>query len=519
MKTINLIQGTPEWHAFRATHFTASDAPAMMGVSPYKTRIDLLKEKKYGITKEVDAATQRRFDDGHRFEELARVRAEKAIQDELFPVVGVSDEYQRIAASFDGITMDESVIFEHKTLNAEIAACSDSKDLPAHYRAQMEQQLLVSGAEKCLFVASKWNDDNSLEDEHGFWYYSDKDLRQKIIAGWAQFEKDLADFELPESAKPEIVGTAPDMLPTLVVSVKGEVVSSNLDAFRSKALAVFDSIKTDLSSDEDFASAEKAVKWCKDVEGRCEATKEQVIGQMASIEEVTRTLTVVQERARQTRLVLEKAVKTQKDSLRASRIAATQEKYHAHLNTLNATRPLLILPPHPDFVGAIKGLKTLSSIDAALDSALAQAKIAASEWDTNCRNNLEWYGENANGFESLFHDLTNLVQESAEQFQMTVNYRIDQAKKAEAERMEAEREKIRKEEQAKIEAEAQRQKIREEQAANQPTVTETVSDILPAKSTELVAALFDRVARLTESETEMVIHYADRLLAHRKEAA
>ena len=34
MKTIKLIQGTPEWNAHRAQHWNASDAPAMMGVSP-----------------------------------------------------------------------------------------------------------------------------------------------------------------------------------------------------------------------------------------------------------------------------------------------------------------------------------------------------------------------------------------------------------------------------------------------------------------------------------------------------
>ena len=36
-------QGSPEWHALRAKHFTASEAPAMLGVSKHQTRADLLK--------------------------------------------------------------------------------------------------------------------------------------------------------------------------------------------------------------------------------------------------------------------------------------------------------------------------------------------------------------------------------------------------------------------------------------------------------------------------------------------
>ena len=46
----DFAQGTPEWHQHRATHFNASDAPAMMGVSPYMTRTELLTRMKTGIS-------------------------------------------------------------------------------------------------------------------------------------------------------------------------------------------------------------------------------------------------------------------------------------------------------------------------------------------------------------------------------------------------------------------------------------------------------------------------------------
>ena len=118
MELHNLTQGTPQWHAHRLTHFNASDAPAMMGCSPYKTRSQLLHEMHTGLVPEVDAATQRRFDDGHRFEELARPLAEDIIGDDLYPVVG---SLQRLSASFDGLTMDRKVSFEHKSLNAAFA--------------------------------------------------------------------------------------------------------------------------------------------------------------------------------------------------------------------------------------------------------------------------------------------------------------------------------------------------------------------------------------------------------------
>ena len=110
MQLHNLTQGSPEWHAYRAQHFNASDAPAMMGCSPYKTRTQLLHELHTGLTPDVDAAQQRRFDDGHRYEALARPLAEEFIGQELYPVVGSEGRY---SASSDGLTMDETIGFEH----------------------------------------------------------------------------------------------------------------------------------------------------------------------------------------------------------------------------------------------------------------------------------------------------------------------------------------------------------------------------------------------------------------------
>ena len=72
MITHNLVQGSSAWHAYRATHDNASDAPTIMGCGSYKTREQLIAEYATGIRPEVDAATQRRFDAGHRFEALAR---------------------------------------------------------------------------------------------------------------------------------------------------------------------------------------------------------------------------------------------------------------------------------------------------------------------------------------------------------------------------------------------------------------------------------------------------------------
>jgi len=178
METIALTQGSDEWHAHRDIHLNASDAPAMLGCSPYKTRSQLLHEKATGFSEDFDQATQKRFADGHRFEALARPLAEKLMGKDLYPVVGVLGKY---SASFDGIDMMEEEGLEHKSLNANLKADFDAIEealqqgipgdlvgriLADQYRVQMEQQLMVSGAKRILFMASKWDGETLVEERH-----------------------------------------------------------------------------------------------------------------------------------------------------------------------------------------------------------------------------------------------------------------------------------------------------------------------------------------------------------------
>ena len=453
MQEHKIIQGTPEWHEFRAQHLNASDAPAMMGESPYKTRDALLREKAVGVVAEVSSETQRRFDDGHRFEALARPLAEKIIGEELYPVTGSSD---RFSASFDGMTMLGDVIFEHKTLNAALAAIDPDDQLPLHYRIQMEHQLMVSGAEKCLFMASKWDGGDQLIESRHWWYFPDLLLREGIVFGWKQLEKDAASYTPPE-VRPEAVGRAPDALPALRIELTGQVTASNLSEFRAHAQAVLGSIKRDgFQTDEDFANADKTAKWCADVEARLDAAKQHALAQTTSIDELFRTLDGIKEDTRQVRLGLEKTVKARKEAVKLERINKAKSDFAAHIDALQAEiADVRLTVPAPDFGGAIKGLKTLASIDNAIGVAMANAKIAADQQAADVRAKLAWFNENAEEYRSLFSDLQQLIGWHFDEFKQAVTARIVLRKQAEEARLEAERERIRKEEAAKLAAQAE----------------------------------------------------------------
>lgn len=156
------------------------------------------------------------------------------------------------------------------------------------------------------------------------------------------------------------------------------------------------------------------------------------------------------------RLGLEKTVKARKESVKLERINKAKIDFAAHIDALQAEiADVRLTVTAPDFGGAIKGLKTLSSIDNAIGVAMANAKIAADQQAADLSAKLAWFNENAEEYRSLFSDLQQLIGWHFDEFKRAVTARIVLRKQAEEARLEAERERIRKEEAAKLAAQAE----------------------------------------------------------------
>lgn len=440
----NIQQGTPEWHAYRAEHFNASDAPAMLGCSPYKTRNQLLHELHTGMTPEVEPGLQRLFDAGHAAEAAARPIAEEIIGEELFPITA-SDGL--LSASFDGLTMDGRIAFEHKLLNVDLAESLARGVIPDSYHPQMEQQLLVSGAEKVLFMATS-ADRTAMEHA---WYTSNPELRAKIIAGWEQFAKDLVAY-VPPVVSVDVVGHTPETLPALHIEVSGMVTASNLEQYKDHALTVFKSINRELTTDQHFADAEKAVKWCADVESRLVAAKEHALSQTASIDQLFKAIDDISAEARRTRLELDKLVKARKEELRTSIVIDAAKALLEHVAGLNVRIGKPYMPVvNADFAGSIKGKKSLDSMRSAVDTVLANAKIEANGISERIDTNLIHLSE-VNASMALVPDLALICLKAPDDFALLVKSRMDEEAKRVDAQAEAARAAIREEERIKAQA-------------------------------------------------------------------
>lgn len=451
MQIENLTQGSAEWQQFRLTHYGASEAAAMLGISSNVSRTELLHMKATGTAQEFSAWVQEHIlDYGHQVEAMARPLVEGMLGTELYPVT-CSDG--KLSASCDGLTLAGDVAFEHKQWNAALAESVAAGVLPDEYMPQCQQILMVTGAAAVKFVCSDGTLDNFVHLD----VLPDPDWQARIRAGWEQFEKDRAAYsprELPtKPAADQIMA-----LPTLVIQLRGEVATSNLPVFQAKAEQFIAAIKTDLLTDEDFANAEETVKFCEKAEKSLEHAKAAALEQTADIAELMRTIDHISAQMREKRLLLARTIKDKKELIKSRILNTARQAFAAHVAALEAeVAPVRLVYSQPDFAGAMKNKRTLATLHDAVDTELANAKIAIDAIAQGVRGRLAWFREHAAGYEFLFADLQSLVQKADEDLQIAVRARIDnhkriEAEKAEQARQEQEEARVRAEEEAKDQA-------------------------------------------------------------------
>ena len=468
-----VTQGSDDWRKLRGSRFTASEAPAALGMSRYVSRADMLHQKATGITKEPDDATQARFDRGHQAERSARPLAEKIIGEELAPLTMTADvDGLALLASMDGITMENDIVWETKLWNQELSEAVKTGDLPEHYTIQMDQQLLVSGASRCLFTCS----DGTPERTVHCWYETSPEKVSRLIAGWKQFAVDLAAY-VPTDPVAPVVAAPIESLPAVVVQVQGALtVAGNLPAFGQALRSFIERIPLKPATDQQFADAEAACKALKKAEDALTQAEDGALAQISDVELMRRTVADLKELARTTRLATEKLVKAEKDARRTEKVMAARAEFDKHVARLQLDiKGVRLMVPAPDFGGAIKGLSSIASMDDKLTAALIEGKANANTVAGRVMNNLQSL-DSVPQFAHLFADRQELAYKDAETLELLMQKRVD----AEAARLEAERQRIQAEEQAKAQAEAQAAREAQAQQAIQQAAEPAAAPAAPA---------------------------------------
>jgi len=150
MRKIKIEQSTPEWLSWRRTCVTASEAAIILGVSPY-CDLDTLRKRKLGLLEEEPC--NQWMQHGRDTEPIARDYFNKHYTDLNFlPAVVESSEYPFLGASLDGISTCGNKLLEIKCGKSSHKLAVKGV-IPPHYIAQIQHQLLVTGAEICCYFS------------------------------------------------------------------------------------------------------------------------------------------------------------------------------------------------------------------------------------------------------------------------------------------------------------------------------------------------------------------------------
>jgi len=477
--------GSPAWLQRRQRSFNASDAPAMLGCSTNKTRTALLHELHTSVQREFsDYVQERVINPGHRVEALCRPIAAEILDEFDLEVVGGALEVpglsRPLGASLDARTFLGDTNWECKSLNDELrsnlphegrdsAEQNDGTKLHKMYRVQMEQQMLVSGAIRTLFSAAAFGQDGNVLEERHCWYYPDEALRAEILAGWKQFDVDLAAYE-PEAPKaPPPVAEPVEALPAVVLSVSGSIaVTDNFDEFETRARHFFvHKLIREPKTDQDFVNLDEQIKEMKRAEEALDRAETQMLAQVEAVYTRKQRKDMLLKLVRDNRLLSEKLLTSEKERRRAEIVMEAAAKLRGHGEGINKRLGGNYLPAlTADFAGAIKGKRSLANMEDAVATLLASAKIAANEAADRIQANLAALRERQElGF--LFPDVLVLVHKATDDLRAIITARIAEHEAKERARLEAERERIAAEERAKAEAaaEADRERIRAEEQA------------------------------------------------------
>ncbi len=148
MHVIDITQRTPAWHVWRAAGVSASDAAAVLGVSPYKTPWRLWAEK-IGMLLPEDLSGNPVVRRGNALEDTARRGFEDRHDTLLLPLCGESDTHPVIRASFDGLD-DDGIPVElkvpHETTYLQVLEHGVASAAYRLYWHQVQCQLYVADA-------------------------------------------------------------------------------------------------------------------------------------------------------------------------------------------------------------------------------------------------------------------------------------------------------------------------------------------------------------------------------------
>lgn len=196
-------QNTKEWLELRKSHIGASDAPVIMGVSPFK-RSDGLPKTPYVLWQEkLDLLPLEKENAAMTFgknnEEKARKAYENVTGELVYPHVCFHKDFSYMLASLDGININKDMIVEIKNAGREDHEKARAQKVPDHYYPQLQHQLSCTGLEYMHYFSFHQGEGIIVEVKRDDIYL------QEMYEKEAKFWDCLSNFKAPEFSEGDYI--------------------------------------------------------------------------------------------------------------------------------------------------------------------------------------------------------------------------------------------------------------------------------------------------------------------------
>jgi putative phage-type endonuclease len=178
---LNFEQSTAEWLSWRRGGIGASDAPVVMGLSPWQKEGELLLLK---TGQKAERLANDAMQRGKRLEPVARLAYVNQTGIVVEPMCVQSNEHAWMRASLDGLSADGQHVVEIKCPGEKDHSLAAAGNVPGKYYPQLQHILAVTGLAEIFYWSFRFGHTVLLKVDRDESFIAE--LIEKEVAFWTR---------------------------------------------------------------------------------------------------------------------------------------------------------------------------------------------------------------------------------------------------------------------------------------------------------------------------------------------